>query len=247
MKIKIHESLVILLLISLFVGLFNKLLIIYLIVIMHELGHIIACYFYKRKVDKITLIPLGGIIEFENDKNTSLKEELIIILSGPLINLFIFIICMLFNISNDLSHSNKLILLINLLPIYPLDGGRILEIALMRIFSFKKSLYITSLISILFIIIIGLYSILEGVSLSIIFVLLYLLYKNLHSLRYIKERYHSFLTKKYLYPNPNLKNYFIKYYKKNIYQYFHKGVNNNLGDKEKYKNEDFLLKRYFQK
>ena len=74
-------------------------------------------------------------------------------------------------------------------------------------------------------------------------------YKVERDKQYVKreERYMLFLTQKYLYPNPNLKNHFLQITKKGFMGFFHKGVNNNIGVKEKYKSEKYLLDRFFEK
>lgn len=242
MKIKIHESLIILILIALLAGFIKKILLIYSLVLLHEMGHIFACYYQKRRIISFELIPFGGIIEFENDKNTNLLSEMLIVMAGPLVNLLLMPF-----LKGEMAIYNQIILGFNLLPIFPLDGGRILEIILMRFFSFKRAVLISLVVSVITIMICAIYVIFEAFSLSVLLVLAFLLYKNI--MQYIKreERYMFFLTQKYLYPNPKLKNHFLKITKKGFMNFFHKGVNNNIGIKEKYKSEKYLLDRFFEK
>lgn len=242
MKIKIHESLIILILIALLAGFIKKILLIYSLVLLHEMGHILACYYQKRRIISFELIPFGGIIEFENDKNTNLLSEMLIVIAGPLVNLLLMPF-----LKGEMAVYNQIILGFNLLPIFPLDGGRIFEIILMRFFYFKRAVKISLLVSVITIMLCSIYVIFEAFSLSVLFVFAFLLYKNV--MQYVKreERYMLFLTQKYLYPNPNLKNHFLQITKKGFMGFFHKGVNNNIGVKEKYKSEKYLLDRFFEK
>ncbi len=102
-----------------------------LFAIIHELGHLLAGILLKLKPKKLTIMPFGFSIIFEEYgtiKKTNLKK-LLIAAAGPSINLGIAIILFLLNKTGteNLIYANLLIAIFNLLPIYPLDGGRILK------------------------------------------------------------------------------------------------------------------------
>lgn len=93
------------------------------------------------KPDKIELMPLGLTVSFRlklDDYNKKILKsnllelkKIIVAINGPAINFLIIVIIQLFNINfikkDIVIYSNALIILFNLLPIYPLDGGRILQ------------------------------------------------------------------------------------------------------------------------
>ena len=108
---------------------------------LHELGHLIAGLLLKMKVKKISIMPAGFSIEFaltENDYNKKILnsnileiKKIIVAFAGPFVNLMIMTMFLFLakesEISKNIIYSNFLIAIFNLLPIYPLDGGRILK------------------------------------------------------------------------------------------------------------------------
>lgn len=111
--------------------------------LIHELAHLICGVSLGFKPDTLRIMPLGFSIEFETNvrdynikvrKSNALAVKKILIASaGPLINLLIVILGIAISIDNNIIYANLLILIFNLLPIYPLDGGRIL-INILKIF-----------------------------------------------------------------------------------------------------------------
>ncbi len=119
------------------------------------------------KVQSFKIMPLGFMVSFKIDtKNYNKKiikanllvvKKLIVAIAGPLINLILIVIFILLNkekiftIPTELLfYANILIFLFNMLPIYPLDGGRIIK-NILHIFCGKiNSLEITNLSSNIF-------------------------------------------------------------------------------------------------
>ena len=109
--------------------------------IIHELGHLMMGLILGLKPEKIELMPLGLSISFKlnvediNSKkgkaNKKVLKEILIALAGPVTNLIIFIVTYIWFIELSYSYliiyANLLIFIFNLLPIYPLDGGRVLN------------------------------------------------------------------------------------------------------------------------
>ncbi|MBQ2836209.1 MAG: M50 family metallopeptidase [Clostridia bacterium] len=116
---------------------FTKQIKIYLIVMffsfLHELGHIIVGIILKKKIEKIEIMPFGLSAVFYtdfDDKHYNIKE-ILVALAGPISSLFLAIwfnyIELPYITKQEAVYSNLLILFFNLIPLYPLDGGRIIK------------------------------------------------------------------------------------------------------------------------
>jgi stage IV sporulation protein FB len=117
---------------------FKMLLLITAIVMFHELGHFFAMKFFRYKDLGIFFIPLLGAYVSGTKREVSQKESAIILLAGPLPGIILGILLYFLYDSNPLlavagipfdTISLLLILLnlINLFPVYPLDGGQLLN------------------------------------------------------------------------------------------------------------------------
>ena len=109
--------------------------------IIHELGHLLAGLLLGMKPQKLEIMPYGISVSFKlipKDYNRKIKngnilelKKILVAISGPLTNLVIIIISLQlkFNVFSMLMiiYSNLVLILFNLLPIYPLDGGRTLK------------------------------------------------------------------------------------------------------------------------
>ncbi len=103
------------------------------IVLIHEAGHYIAmkCFHYQDL--SIFFIPLVGAVAGGSKERISQKEKAIVLLSGPVPGIVIGIL--LYYVSGyygeellrRLGYAFVLLNLLNLLPVYPLDGGQLLK------------------------------------------------------------------------------------------------------------------------
>ena len=109
------------------------------------------------KLNKITFYPYGGITSFDLPLNIPLNHELLILVMGPIFQMIGYLL--LKNIYPNIYIYHYSLLFFNLLPIYPLDGGKIMNIVCGYFFNYLKSFYITFLLSVIFIIIIIIYNI----------------------------------------------------------------------------------------
>ena len=137
----------------LFSGLFKDFLIYFFIIFVHEAGHAITGILLGWKLKCISIYPFGGYTKFDEDINRPMKEEMLILLMGPLVQIITCgLILLLFphlSFGSLFLQYNLSILLFNLLPIYPLDGGRMVNLFFNKFFPFLKSLNLSLFFSIL--------------------------------------------------------------------------------------------------
>lgn len=114
-------------------------------VVLHEFGHALAAQKYGIQTKDIVLYPIGGIARLEKLPEDP-KQELWVAIAGPLVNVGIFLILSAvlsftgFNIESleeikinhktiilYLASANLILAVFNLIPAFPMDGGRILR------------------------------------------------------------------------------------------------------------------------
>ncbi|MFC0263941.1 site-2 protease family protein [Fontibacter flavus] len=114
-------------------------------VVFHEFGHALAAQKYGIQTKDIVLYPIGGIARLEKLPEDP-KQELWVAIAGPLVNVGIFLILSAvlsftgFNIESleeikinpttiilYLASANLILAVFNLIPAFPMDGGRILR------------------------------------------------------------------------------------------------------------------------
>ena len=189
MQIKIDLKIFLFLLIFVITRQIKIYAILMLFALIHELGHLVTGLILGLKIEEISVIPVGFSIKFKTenkDYNKKIKKanllslkKMVIAMAGPITNLIIIGIVVIYYKLTQMTtilklpidlviYSNILIFIFNLLPIYPLDGGRILK-ELVHIFAgLYKSYTITNNIANIVIIILTVIS-----SISI------LIYKNI--------------------------------------------------------------------
>ena len=107
----------------------------FLSVLLHEISHSIVAEKYNIKVNQITLFIFGGIAEIKEEPKSS-AQEFWISIAGPLMSLTIAVVSylisrispensQLYAIFNYLFEINLILTLFNLVPGFPLDGGRV--------------------------------------------------------------------------------------------------------------------------
>ncbi|MEM6487244.1 MAG: site-2 protease family protein [Pseudomonadota bacterium] len=111
-------------------------------VVLHELGHVVAAQLYGIRTPEITVLPIGGIARLERMPQKP-GQELVVAIAGPLVNVVIAAVLIgLIGARFDLSSAadihraqasiqgqlalvNVMLVVFNLIPAFPLDGGRI--------------------------------------------------------------------------------------------------------------------------
>ncbi|MFA9555935.1 M50 family metallopeptidase [Evansella sp. AB-rgal1] len=146
-KIQIHPVFWGILGIGALTGLFKELLMLFFIVFIHELGHSYMAYRFKWRIKRIVLLPFGGMAETEEYGNRPVKEEILVIIFGPIQHIWLIggsFLLLQTPFWSQADHDiflfhNIVILLFNLLPILPLDGGKLVFSVYSYFSSFHKA------------------------------------------------------------------------------------------------------------
>ncbi len=103
-------------------------------VLLHELGHTVAALFFGKKPLAVRIMPTG--INILLPQASSYTEEFLIAAAGPFMNLAYALLCayMPYGVGGTVRGVSLLLAGINLLPLAPLDGGRILSALLTPLF-----------------------------------------------------------------------------------------------------------------
>lgn len=154
-KIEIHPVFWAVFAIAIATAHFLELLVLLVIILIHEIGHAVAASFFSWRVRKISLLPFGGVAEMDEHGNRPLREEGIVILAGPAQHLWMIGLAFLVFQGGWLSEEaffvflkyNLMILFFNMLPIWPLDGGKLLFLYVSLKLPFSKAFQQTLAIS----------------------------------------------------------------------------------------------------
>jgi stage IV sporulation protein FB len=132
---------------SVVTGHFLEIITLFGIVFIHEWGHVSMAKSFRWKVREVELLPFGGVARFD-DAPESWRQEVCVILAGPLTNVSMIPFSYLFGRLgwwppvwvDYFILANLMIAGFNLLPFPPLDGGR-----LVKVFAARFSPYVQAL------------------------------------------------------------------------------------------------------
>lgn len=106
----------------------NNLFLCFFALTLHELGHIVMAYIMDESISILKILPFGFSCKLKNQSKISTNKMLKILIAGPAVN---FITAGLFFLwTSEFAMINVLIGMLNMLPIYELDGMRIINILL---------------------------------------------------------------------------------------------------------------------
>lgn len=138
-------------------------LLVFLCVLLHEFGHALAARRYGIKTPDITLLPIGGVARLERMPENP-WQEVVVALAGPAVNvviaafLFVFVgVTMGFfdlaalervgvGLPAKLLVVNILLVLFNMVPAFPMDGGRVLRAVLAMRMNYARATQIAATI-----------------------------------------------------------------------------------------------------
>ena len=199
-EISVHPLTTIYIALSLILGRFSFVFGLFLLDIIHELFHAFGAYILGLKVEKISILPIGCYTKIEDLEYASRKKQLIILLLGPLSFFFTSALIKYAYFKNlisiygfeNFSTINLFIMLFNLLPISPLDGGKITKIILSSFFNEKLSILISSLIGLIF----GTIFVIKCLNIGQYVFALFICFYVIKNLIYQRREYFAFLLKR---------------------------------------------------
>lgn len=198
-KIHINPFVLITIIFFWLIGRVNELLIIFISITIHELGHLLIAKCFNININKLALTPIGFMANINYSDYKRYYHEIIISIAGPAVNLLAalagYIISLYFlDKFNNIGFFilvNFSLAFINILPILPLDGGKIFRAALFFRLGYNPTRKIFSVVSktiSIALICLGIYQIFicgNNVSLLLIGIFLYIyIYKEKDEMQY---------------------------------------------------------------
>ncbi len=185
-------------------GQFFELLTLFSIVIMHELGHVFAALAVGWRVQSVELLPFGGVAKVDEWGTTKAKDEIIVALAGPFINGVMILVGVLLlwlgvwgeEWTRFFIEANAWIACFNLLPIWPLDGGKILQALLSKCLPYYRTIYFCIIWSSVLTFVLLAISLLLPYQWNLIAISLYLLIENRIAYKRAHYQFIRFLLKK---------------------------------------------------
>lgn len=204
--IYIHPILLMFVAIAFLTGTISELIIILSIILIHELGHYTVAHIFKWRIKYIMLWVFGGVMHTDEHGNKSMLEEALVTVAGPFQHLIIYGITY-FLAQGDLIpvslieliyFYNTVILLFNLLPIWPLDGGKFLFICLLCLFPYRPAYHMIIMSSIIVCLtFLCLQLFVFPFTLSAFLITCFLLFENINEWRHRFYVFMRFLLKRY--------------------------------------------------
>lgn len=189
MKFRLHPILIPLFLFLFVTGNLSIYTLIFISLLLHELGHLIAARLTGMRVRSCTIMPYGGELVISNKYIATRKNRIILALGGPIATSLLLLIGMTLSFPGDdlLVRIQVTLLALNLLPVLPFDGGQVLSALLEKKGFAEETRAWMLLYSILFfaVAMVYLYFFLPD-SLLYLFLALFLFLQNIASFRFRK-------------------------------------------------------------
>ena len=138
-------------------------LLLFTCVVLHEFGHALTAQRYGVGVPRILLLPIGGMAEFDSIPRNP-QEEITIALAGPAVNFLIVSVLLVFvpfpreielgviefsaaAFGQHLIVMNLAMGCFNLVPAFPMDGGRVLRALLARRLPYVRATFLAATVA----------------------------------------------------------------------------------------------------
>ncbi|MBV9392080.1 MAG: site-2 protease family protein [Verrucomicrobia bacterium] len=159
-------------------------------VLLHEFGHAFAARAFGIVTPDITLLPIGGVARLSRIPEEP-WQELVVAIAGPLVNVVIVIVLVLFlhasgglqeirylesprvEMVAKLLSVNVMLVLFNLIPAFPMDGGRILRALLAMVMPYLRATQIAAAVGQILAVVFGIIGIFGNVFLIFIAFVIY--------------------------------------------------------------------------
>lgn len=238
-KIHFHGLYFVVALIAVLTGFFKEFVVFNGILLFHELGHVLVGLYYQWNIEKILILPFGAVTIFQEKMNRPIYEEFLISIAGIGFQMILyFLVCALFSRSMMFDRYHWSIILFNLLPIYPLDGSKLLNLILSYFLPFRFCHIVGIVMSFLFV---GLFFWFWFDLVSILIVIC-LFQRIVFEIRHHGILFYHFLLERYLY-NFHFKR--RKYLKSDDVNLMVRGCFHFFSDGEKMITEKEMLKKRF--
>jgi stage IV sporulation protein FB len=160
-------------------------IILFFLVTLHELGHSFAAMYYDIPVKQIILSPIGGVAQLMRMPDKPV-QELVVAIAGPAVNIIMAILMLALALAAGIDFgsllrgfsgatgatimalfsyvfiSNIFLAVFNLIPAFPMDGGRILRAVLALRLDYARATKLAANIGRVFAVLFGVYGLING-------------------------------------------------------------------------------------
>ncbi|MBE6138547.1 MAG: hypothetical protein E7173_02240 [Firmicutes bacterium] len=149
---------------------------------------------FKWKIEKILVLPFGGLTIFQECINRPIMEEFLVCIAGPIFQIIYYFLTLSFWNISSIHYS---LLIFNLLPIVPLDGSKLLNLLFSKFFSFYVSMKLTNIVSLIVMFIFLIYTVFTH-NLMLLLTMIFLLIKTIDNVKILDYVFNRFLLERYM-------------------------------------------------